>query len=129
VKAKVTEMTHEITHDEMVKALARKGEGIKADLTEDDAHLWHMATGVCTEAGELLDAIKKRVIYRKSLDMENILEELGDIEFYMEGLRQGLGIAREQCLEANIEKLGKRYEGFRYSNEAAIARADKQEGL
>jgi NTP pyrophosphatase (non-canonical NTP hydrolase) len=85
----------------------------------------HMAIGISGEAGELLDAIKKQVIYRKPLDRENVLEELGDLEFYMEGIRQGLGITREQCLAANIAKLGKRYEGMRYTDTAAQERADK----
>lgn len=65
------------------------------------------------------------MIYRKPLDRENVLEELGDLEFYMEGIRQGLGITREQCLEANIAKLGKRYEGMRYTDGAEQERADK----
>lgn len=114
-----------IKHDEMVKALAKSGETIANEINGDDAHLMHMAIGISGEAGELLDAIKKQVIYRKDLDRENVLEELGDLEFYMEGIRQGLGITREQCLEANIAKLGKRYEGMQYSDGAAQTRADK----
>lgn len=114
-----------IKHHEMVKALAKSGEQIAAEINADDAHLMHMAIGISGEAGELLDAIKKQVIYRKPLDRENVLEELGDLEFYMEGIRQGLGITREQCLEANIAKLGKRYQGMIYSDGAAQERADK----
>ena len=109
----------------MVKALVKSGETILAEMTADEAHLMHMTIGISGEAGELLDAIKKQVIYRKPLDMENVIEELGDLEFYMEGVRQGLGITREQCLEANIAKLGKRYEGLKYSDTAAQDRADK----
>lgn len=115
-----------IKFEEMVKGLAKPGEKIAAEITAGDAHLMHMAIGVSGEAGELLDAIKKRVIYRKDLDRENVLEELGDLEFYMEGLRQGLGITREECLAANIAKLGKRYEGLTYSDQSAQERADKQ---
>jgi len=43
----------------------------------------------------------------------------------LEGIRQGLGITREQCIEANIVKLAKRYEGMKYSDGAAQDRADK----
>lgn len=85
-----------------------------------------MTMGISGEAGELLDAIKKGVIYRKPLDRENIIEELGDIEFYLEGLRQQLHISREETLLANINKLSKRYEKLSYSNDAAQTRADKQ---
>lgn len=114
-------------HEDMVRVLAKPGEDIIKDLTPQHAHLWHMASCIQGEAGELFDAIKKPVIYAKGqFDMKNIIEELGDIEFYMEGLRAGLGITRAQTLQANIEKLGKRYANGRYSNEQAQARADKQ---
>lgn len=117
-----------INHCEMVKALAKSGDAIAQEITGEDAHLMHMAIGICGEAGELMDAIKKRVIYRKALDRENVLEELGDLEFYLEGMRQGLSISREECLAANIKKLGVRYQGMKYSDDAARQRADKQEG-
>lgn len=115
-----------IKHDEMVAALAKPGQQIVEELDANDAHLMHMSIGVSGEAGELLDAVKKKVIYRKDLDLENVIEELGDLEFYMEGLRQALGITREQCIAANIEKLGTRYKGYTYSNQGAQERADKQ---
>ena len=114
-----------IIFEEMVKGLAKNGDTIAEELTGADAHLAHMAIGISGEAGELLDAIKKATIYRKPIDLENVVEELGDLEFYMEGLRQGLGITREETLDANIEKLGKRYNGLKYSDESAQNRADK----
>ena len=109
----------------MVKKLTKDGAIILSELTAKDVHDWHMATGVSGEAGELLDAVKKVVVYRKPVDLENVVEELGDLEYYMEGLRQGLGITREQTLEANIAKLSVRYEGLEYSDESAQKRADK----
>lgn len=114
-----------IIHSEMVAALVKSGELIKQELTNDQAHLWHMVTGVAGEAGELLDAIKKNCIYQKPLDRENVIEELGDLEFYMEGVRAAVGVTRQETLDANIAKLSKRYEGLKYSNSAAIDRADK----
>lgn len=85
----------------------------------------HAAIGCCGEAGELLDAVKKGWAYGKPLDRENIIEELGDLEFYMEALRQQLFISREETLTHNIAKLLKRYPTGQYTNEDAIARADK----
>jgi hypothetical protein len=114
-----------IIHSEMVAKLVKPGEVIAAELTGEQAHLLHMTIGIAGESGELLDAIKKHVIYRKPLDIENVLEELGDLEFYMEGVRQAVGLTRQQCLDANIAKLGKRYEGLRYSDKGAVDRADK----
>lgn len=114
-----------IVHSEMVKTLAKNGQAIIDGLTENTMHRLHMAVGVAGEAGELLDAIKKESVYNKPIDRENVVEELGDLEFYMEGLRQSLNITREETLDHNIAKLGKRYEGLRYSDQAAQDRADK----
>lgn len=115
-----------IKHSQLVKALVKPGAQIAATLTDHNAHLVHMVLGISGEAGELLDAVKKSVIYNKPLDMENVIEELGDLEFYMEGLRASLGIVRKECLEANIRKLSARYEQMTYSDSSAQARADKK---
>lgn len=114
-----------MTYAEMVKGLVKNGETIRQELTAKDTALIHMIMGLSGEAGELLDAIKKHVIYRKPLDKENVIEELGDLEFYMEGLRQAVGVTRDECLKANIDKLGKRYPGYGYTDAAAKLRADK----
>ena len=114
-----------ISHGQMVTKLAKPGIDILEQMTPDQMHVTHMAIGISGEAGELLDAVKKSSIYQKELDLENVIEELGDLEFYMEGLRQGLNITREETLEHNKTKLLKRYQNFDYTNEAAQQRADK----
>jgi NTP pyrophosphatase (non-canonical NTP hydrolase) len=107
-----------------VAKLVKSGTDIIGSLTPTKAHLIHMVVGVSGEAGELLDAIKKHAIYNKELDRENVIEELGDIEFYLEGIRAALNIHRNSTLKHNIKKLGKRY-GVSYSDQKAQARADK----
>lgn len=113
----------------MVSNLAKPGADILATLTPEKCHLWHMNTGQSGESGELSDAIKRYVIYNKAIDLDNVIEELGDIEFYLEGIRQGLGITRERTLQANMTKLLKgknaRYATGAYSDVAAQQRADK----
>jgi NTP pyrophosphatase (non-canonical NTP hydrolase) len=86
-----------------------------------------MAMGVSGEAGELLDAIKKCAIYEKEIDVVNVTEELGDLEFYMEGLRNALGITRENTLAANMKKLAQRYVNYEYTNARANERVDKSQ--
>lgn len=112
-------------YSKMVSALAKSGAEILNELTPADAHALHMSVGISGEAGELLDAIKKGAVYRTGYDRDNIIEELGDLEFYMEGLRQGFGITRQETLDANVAKLAKQYAAGNYSDEAAQARADK----
>lgn len=116
----------ESRHAEMVKCLIKEPERILASLKPESVDLWHGATGVCTEAGELLDAVKRHTIYEKPIDRVNVIEELGDLEFYMEQIRQRLGITREETLQGNMEKLATRYHDYKYSNAQANARKDKQ---
>lgn len=93
---------------------------------EADA-MMHAAIGVAGEAGELLDAVKKVWVYCKPLDVPNAIEELGDLEFHMEALRQLIGVSREEVLQANQEKLAKRYPGGVYSDQYAQMRLDKDQ--
>ena len=92
-----------------------------------EAHegMLHSAVGISGEAGELLDAIKKTWVYGKALDHDNVIEELGDIEFYMEALRGLLGVTRDEIIAANVAKLEKRYPTG-YTDALALARLDKQ---
>ncbi len=111
-------------HSEMVQALAKPAADIMDSLDPVQMHLIHMILGVSGEAGELLDAIKKATIYNKPLDVDNVIEELGDIEFYLEGIRQALAIPRATTILRNMKKLRKRY-GEGYSDDAAQRRKDK----
>lgn len=113
----------------MVATLKKPGEAILEVLRPIHADALHMAIGACGEAGELADAIKKWTIYGKELDRANVVEELGDLEFFMQGIREITGISREETLEANMSKLAQRYAGLKYSDAQAIARADKEASL
>lgn len=96
--------------------------------TEETMHLLHMVVGKAGEVGELVEAVLAHVFGDYDLDMENVVEELGDDEFYTEGIRAALGINREDVLHYNkIKLLGKRYASGKYSDEQAINRADKVE--
>ena len=46
----------QINFKDMVAALVKPGEDIVQSLTAEKANVWHLATGVSGEAGELLDA-------------------------------------------------------------------------
>jgi len=118
-------MIKDLTHAKLVAALSKNGATIKDEMTGTQAHILHMAVGISGEAGELLDAIKKHVIYQKPIDLENVVEELGDLEFYIEGLRQSLAITRQETIDHNIAKLSVRYSKGSYSDQQAHQRADK----
>lgn len=115
----------EIEFPEFVKRLCKPGAVICEELTPHDCNLLHMALGVSGEAGEVLDAVKKAVIYRKPLDRENIIEEAGDILFYLTGLLSAVGSSTKEAIRLNREKLRLRYVSQCYSDHDAQTRADK----
>ena len=88
----------------------------------------HAGLGVCGEAGELGDAIKKEIVYGKTPDVINIMEELGDLRFYIQAVQNLYNIPEQLLLQYNADKLAKRYASLRYTDEEAIRRADKDTG-
>lgn len=111
-------------YSKFVKSRTKSPSQITASFSASKASLVHSVMGICGEAGELLDSIKKTVIYDKELDIDNIVEELGDLEFYMEMLRQEIDLTREFILVKNISKLEKRYP-TKYTDKDALERKDK----
>lgn len=95
------------------------------DMGSTKMNLIHAALGVASDGGELVDAIKKHTVYGKLLDYDNVIEEMGDILWFLALTAKSIGTTLEVVMEANIEKLAKRYPE-KYSDEAAIAREDKQ---
>ena len=114
--------------EQLVRALLKPPAQILAELSPAKCNLIHLALGISGEAGEILDTIKKHTIYNKPLAVENLIEELGDIEFFLEALRQELNVSHNTIIAANKAKLSRRYNKGSFSNEQAIARADKVEG-
>lgn len=180
-------------YEEFVRTLLKPSEQLDAEITENEMqlleiakgmcaasrescarpecerptylNLLHMAVGLESEAGELLDAIKKIVVYRKPVgDLSdknsiawNVREEIGDLlwfqtgnniirkennqeiseSFFYYGINVFLDLWNEMypnniitvdsAKEFNMEKLGERYKGLKFTNEAAQQRKDKGE--
>lgn len=82
-------------HSELVSALAKPGQDIIADMQPDKAHILHMAIGISGEVGELVEAIMLN-------DTVTQLEELGDLEFYFEGMCQGMGFENVELSQTDL---------------------------
>ena len=77
--------------------------------------------GLCGESGEAIDIVKKHLAHGHKLDRESLINELGDVAWYLAETATALDISLEEVLEGNIEKLRRRYpEGF--STEQSIHR-------
>lgn len=81
------------------------------------------ALGLCGEAGELADIIKKHVAHGHALDTDAVRKEIGDILWYAAEAASCFGYHLEDIAAENIAKLKERYpEGF--SSERSINRDD-----
>jgi hypothetical protein len=87
---------------------------------EDTIRLLHAVEGIVTEAGELMDMMKKHIFYGNPLDLVNVVEELGDLSWYMAlaiAVLQAMGVETsfEDIWGRNNAKLNKvRYkDGFK----------------
>jgi NTP pyrophosphatase (non-canonical NTP hydrolase) len=97
-----------------------------ADMGKEDA-LVMCGLGLTGEAGEFADHIKKWIFQGHDLNEGKVKAELGDIAWYLARACTALGVDLSEVLQANIDKLWKRYpDGF--TTEASLARADEKAG-
>lgn len=69
--------------------------------------------GLCGESGECIDLLKKHEFQGHELNEEKLIDELGDVLWYIAQTASGLGIGMDDIAHRNIAKLRVRYpEGF-----------------
>lgn len=112
------------SYREFVSEKVKPADDVIPTIDARKVDLLHAACGISGEGGEVLDLIKKHVFYDKPLDRDKLVEELGDIEFYMQLMRLTLSISREDVINNNVLKLSKRYKKT-YTDAEAIARNDE----
>lgn len=87
--------------------------GLPAMLIGHDAataiDVLHGIIGKATEAGEMLEALAACIDQGQSLDAVNLLEEIGDGQWYDAILCGALGATFEQVQRTNIQKLRHRF--------------------
>ena len=72
------------------------------------------ALGICAEAGEFTEIVKKIVFQGKPVNEDNIYHmkrELGDVMWYVMQGCMALDTSLDEIIEMNVEKLQKRYPG------------------
>lgn len=69
--------------------------------------------GLAGESGECIDLMKKHLFQGHELNSEKMIDELGDVLWYVAITAEGLGVSLEEVATHNVDKLKKRYpEGF-----------------
>ena len=86
------------------------------------------SVGMCAEAGEFTEVVKKIVFQGKPVNEDNLFHlkrELGDIMWYVMQACMGLGVDLDEVIEMNIDKLKSRYPGGEFD---AHYSENRQEG-
>lgn len=112
-------LTTELTKEQYIDARDSR-------IDHKKMRLLHGAIGCATEAGELLDQIKKHVFYGKDLDEVNIMEEVGDLFWYSVVCLDAIGYEIDDSMKRNIEKLSARYKGGFTQDKAINRDLDKE---
>lgn len=88
---------------------------LKNLIRSNKIDLLHSFIGLATETGEILDAFKKHLFYNAPYDYNNLVEELGDLLWYIQlainwlNWNTPLDLSIERLIEVNVQKLRKRY--------------------
>ena len=87
------------------------------ELIADDFETHRLLTasvGMCAEAGEFTEIVKKIIFQGKPVNEENMFHlkrELGDIMWYVAQACMGLDTTIDEIIEMNVDKLKSRYPG------------------
>lgn len=83
------------------------------------------ALGLAGESGEYVEDVKHAAFHGKTLNLDNMRKELGDVLWYVAASAEALGLSLAGIARANVEKLRARYPNG-YSHAASAARADER---
>ena len=73
----------------------------------------NMCMGLAGEIGEVIDIMKKHIYQGKELDITDVIEEVGDVLWYIANFCNVNNITMDECMESNIKKLRERvHNGF-----------------
>ena len=88
-----------------------------------DEKLLNAVMGMCGEAGEAIDLLKKHRAQGAALDIDRLAKEVGDCLWYIAEFAEASGVSLAEIAQRNIAKLKARYpEGF--SEERSNNRAE-----
>lgn len=87
-----------------------------------ERNIVHGAMLVSSEAGEVVSEVKRMFAYGKTLDVDHVKEELGDIMWGIALLCHTLGFDLEDVMVTNIAKLEARYPDLKFDADRCLNR-------
>lgn len=132
----------ESLNDSLMKELARR-QGCHAEIREHDADIYQLdvlkyapdhhdylqnviyaALGMCGEAGEASELIKKYAYHGHTIDTDHLSRELGDVLWYVSYMAHLFGYPLGKIMAMNQEKLAKRYPDGKFDAERSRNREE-----
>lgn len=132
----------ESLNDSLMKELARR-QGCQAEIREHDADIYQLdvlkyapdyqhyklnvlyaAIGMCGEAGEVSELVKKYEYHGHAIDTEHLARELGDVLWYVSYMADLFGYSLGKIMEINQDKLAKRYPDGKFDEERSRNRKE-----
>lgn len=112
-------------HGKPVEGVPPEYEGKSLKMAADNTGLttkqFHSIIGILTEAAEFADALKESLTNVKTnVDMTNLVEEAGDLLFYIQGLFPDKTL--DELVAVNVAKLDARYPTKVFTAEDAVNR-------
>lgn len=87
---------------------------------EEELCDWVM--GLAGESGEVVDLAKKVLFHGRTVAEDRMIEEIGDVLFYVTALCHTFNITVEELMNANYKKLTARHGGESFNTERDKAR-------
>lgn len=132
----------ESLNDSLMKELARR-QGALRQVIDNDADAYqqnvlkyapdhhdsllnviYAAMGMCGEAGEASELIKKYAYHGHTIDTEHLARELGDVLWYVSYMAHLFGYPLGKIMAMNQEKLAKRYPDGKFDAERSRNRKE-----
>ena len=132
----------ESLNDSLMKELARR-QGCQAEIREHDADIYQLdvlkyapdyqhympnvlyaAIGMCGEAGEVSELVKKYAYHGHAIDTEHLARELGDVLWYVSYMADLFGYSLGEIMAMNQDKLAKRYPDGKFDEERSRNRKE-----
>lgn len=98
----------------------------KLDTHNNANNMLNACLGLCGESGEVADLIKKHLFQEHPLKKEKIIEEIGDVMWYIALMAKTLGTTLDIIAQKNIEKLEKRFPKNIFDKSDSINNRDKE---
>lgn len=132
----------ESLNDSLIKELARRQEALRQVIDNDadvyqqnvlkyapDHHDYllnviYAAMGMCGEAGEASELVKKYAYHGHTIDTEHLARELGDVLWYVSYMAYLFGYPLGKIMAMNQEKLAKRYPDGKFDAERSRNREE-----